>query len=301
MENKINNEVLNGVFNVSKNEEIYDLIMADIKKKELSEVEILNKYLLFFWNPDTSLHSVRNKYTNIRKYINESRIALKRKKDFLEVFSIPTNVLNLLNARNGENTMKRIENKVAFGADDYIEKMNATKEIIKSKDFSSVRVNRQTDDYVLANLSAIYIAMNTGRRTFEIFKTLEVSKLGKTTYYGGLIKKRGESEEEKFEAHLLDDDYKFLKSCVENIREYYKFEDIDNPKFNNNYQTNLNKFVSRYFGEKLTYSKLRDMYVAVSKKLYLKDGEDENHFISKILNHKAYVSTQDHYKKTKAE
>ena len=291
---------LNKIYGVRNNDEIYDSILKDLKNKDSEPYQVLNKYLLYFWNTGTGLHTIRNKYTKIRKMISDSKFSAKRKKLYLDVFSIPDVLLSVVNAQNDSNTLSRANNRVSFDLDSYVMKMEQLKALIHSNKFDEIRVNRQEDDYILANLSAIYIAMNSGRRSFEIFKTLSVVKFGKKIYYKGLSKKRID-DDDKFDAFLIDDDYDFMKKCIANVRKYYKFETIDNTKFNNNYQANMNKYLTNYFKEKMTYSKLRDMFVAVNKKMYMKEDEDENRFIGKILNHEMKVSTQDHYKKTKAE
>lgn len=178
--------------------------------------------------------------------------------------------------------------------------MKYVKNLIENKDFETIRINRQEDDYLLANLSAVYFAMATGRRSFEIFKTLDIYKVGKTMFYRGIAKKR-DDEEIDFAAYPLDEDYQFLKKCLENIRKYYKVDEFDNKRFNQTYQNAWNKFIKNLLkDENISYSLIRDMYANVAIKNLNKDNLDIEIFRKLVLSHQdTMMSATDYYRKTK--
>ena len=289
------------IYKVEKVEDIYSNILQDLKPTDSNEIEIYNKYLLFFWSTETSLYTVRNKYTKIRELIKKSRFSKARKEKYLEVFKMNESLHTALNEKTIENTKDKLNDKVVFKIDTYFSKMQEIKHLITAKDFKNIRINRQTDEYLLANLSAVYLAMATGRRMWEIAKTLELSKKGKTVFYAGLIKKR--DIEDMYEAFVLDDDYHFLKKCLENVRKYYTLENYDNSRFNNNYQKVWNKFVKDILDDKkMSYSIIRDMYTDVAISKLNINGEDEELFRAKVLAHETTrLSASSHYKKTKGE
>jgi len=299
--------MLLALYSTDKEYEIHKLIISDLKNKELTMNYIYNRYLPFLWHrndneANISLYTVRNKYQKLRDLIKKTRLPRIRKDEALLTFSISKELTAYLNNNSDEKAKEKLNNKLIFSIENYKKELERFKNIMINKDFSSFKINNQTKDYLLAQVSAIYVLFNTGRRMFEIAKTLEVSKSGKTVYYHNLIKKRAENEE-KYKAFLIDNDYKSLKKALQNIRKYYDFSDIDNQTFNNNYQKNFNNFLKKNsLFDNISYSKIRDMYTDVALQIYLKEGEDEAIKRSEILAHKPIkLSATDRYKKTKGE
>lgn len=284
---------------IETTDEIIEAIVKDLKHKDNDIIEVYNYYLPFFYNSQSPF-TMKNKYDLVRKSINESSIAKKRKNEILEVFKIHTNIFNYMNILQHEKAKERLNDKKEFSEDSYFENMKYVKNLIENKDFETIRINRQEDDYLLANLSAVYFAMATGRRSFEIFKTLDIYKVGKTMFYRGIAKKR-DDEEIDFAAYPLDEDYQFLKKCLENIRKYYKVDEFDNKRFNQTYQNAWNKFIKNLLkDENISYSLIRDMYANVAIKNLNKDNLDIEIFRKLVLSHQdTMMSATDYYRKTK--
>ena len=240
--------------------------------------------------------------------IKKTRIRQEKKQDILKILTLNEKMFSFLNKGSNEDLKEKINNKKIFNKDHYLKEMGNIKNLIlnKGKDFK--KINRQEDDYILANLSASYIAMNTGRRSYEIFKTLDLIKNGKTTFYKGLTKKKDEEKKEaKYKAYILDDDYKTLKLALKYIRKYYSktFETLDNKKFNQNYATNINKFLKNQvlndFDEKINYSTIRDMYSNIAIELFKPEEMDEELFRNIVLSHELENTTlglSAHYRKS---
>lgn len=284
---------------IETTDEIVEAIVKDLKHRDSDIIEVYNYYLPFFFNSQSPF-TMKNKYDLIRKSISDSSIAKKRKEECLRVFKIHTNIYNYMNILQNEKAKERLNDKKEFSEDSYFDNMKYVKNLILDKDFDSIRVNRQEDDYLLANLSALYFALATGRRSFEIFKTIEISKIGKTVYYKGIAKKR-DDEEIEFTAFPLDEDYHFLKKCLENVRKYYKVDEFDNKRFNQTYQNAWNKFIKSLLkDENISYSLIRDMYANVAIKNLNKDNLDIEIFRKLVLSHQdTMMSATDYYRKTK--
>ena len=296
---EFNLKVLFAEKGVEKQEEIIEAMVKDLKYKDSDIIEIYSYYLPFFFNSNSPF-TMKNKYDEVRKAINESSIAKKRKVEILKVFRPAPNTYFYMNKLQDINIVEKLNNKKEFTLDSYLENMQYVKKLIEDKDFDSIRINRQEDDYLLANLSAVYFALATGRRSFEIFKTIEISKIGKTVYYKGIAKKR-DDEEIDLAAYPLDEDYHFLKKCLENVRKYYKVDEFDNKRFNQTYQNAWNKFVKNLLkDENISYSTIRDMYSDVAIKKLNSNNIDEEKFRKIVLSHQdTMMSTTDYYRKTK--
>jgi len=285
---------------ILKSEDLLDEVVRKLRKKDCDLFEVYNYILPYLWGSE-SIFTIKNKYGDLKKAIENSSIAAGRKKKFIKAFSIHPNTHLYMNKVAEKNAENRLNNKEEFSVESYIENMKKVKSIIEKKDFDSIRVNRQENSYLLANLSALYFCLATGRRPFEIFKSLDLIKVGKTIFYKGLAKKR-DSEEIDYKAFPLDDDYQFLKKCLENIRKYYQIDNFDNKKFNQGVQQTWNKFAKYILEDKnISYSKIRSMYSEVALKKLNVDNLDNEMFRKLVLAHTDIVmSASDYYRKTKA-
>lgn len=290
-------KLYNGEF---ENAEVfYEEITRRLKHKDCNIIEMYNYIMPWLWGND-SIFSVKNKYAELRKHIENSTIGKKRKEELLEAFKIHTNTYKYLLSIQNEKAKDRLNNTLEFSEDSYFDNMQKVKSIIENKDFDSIRNNRQGNDYLLANLSALYFAMATGRRPWEIFSTIEISKIGKTVYYKGLAKKR-DNEEVEFIAFPLEEDYHFLKKCLENVRKYYTEKNLDNKQFNQGVQQTWNKFAKNILGDtNVSYSVIRSMYSEIAVKNLNKDNLDKEIFRRLVLSHaETVMSATDYYRKTK--
>ena len=296
---EINLKMLFADRGLEKQDEIFEAIIKDLKNKNTDIIECYSYFLPFFYSSNSPF-TMKNKYDEFKKYLFDSSIAKSRKEDILKVFKVHTNTYNYMNNLQNEKAKNRLNDKKEFSEATYFDNMQYIKNLILNKDFESIRINRQEDDYLLANLSALYFALATGRRSFEIFKTIEISKIGKTMYYKGIAKKR-DDEEIEFTAFPLDEDYHFLKKCLENVRKYYKVDEFDNKRFNQTYQNAWNKFCKTILkDENISYSTIRDMYANVAIKQLNKDGLDTEIFRKLVLSHQdTMMSATDYYRKTK--
>ena len=284
---------------LEKKDEIIESIVKDLKHKDTDISEAYSYYLPYFFNSNSPF-TMKNKFDEVRKAISESSIAKKRKDECLKIFKIHSALFSYMNNLQNESAKERLNDKLEFSEATYLSNMEYVKNLILNKDFDSIRNNSQTDEYILANLSALYFALATGRRSFEIFKTVELYKVGKTMYFKGLAKKR-DNEEIDFVAFALDDDYHFLKKCLENIRKYYDVESFDNKRFNSSYSESWNKFIRTVLNDKnISYSLIRDMYSNVAIKQLNKDNLDTEIFRKLVLSHQdTMMSATDYYRKTK--
>jgi deoxyxylulose-5-phosphate synthase len=227
------------------------------------------------------------------------------------MFTLDNTFFTYINQSSNENLKERINDKKEFSEKEYQNKIKQIKTIIKNKGAGFKTINRQSSDYVLANLSAIYIALVTGRRMYEIFKTLDIVKNGKTTFFIGLLKKDDEKKDDKYKAYLLDDDFKFIKLCLKTVRGYYEevLKDFDNRRFNNSYRGSINKFLKQVMADdetinNVTYATLRDMYTDIAIKKFKPDNMDDELFRNVVLSHELEdikLGLSASYRKTKSK
>lgn len=64
---------------IETTDEIIEAIVKDLKHKDNDIIEVYNYYLPFFYNSQSPF-TMKNKYDLVRKSINESSIAKKKKK-----------------------------------------------------------------------------------------------------------------------------------------------------------------------------------------------------------------------------
>lgn len=288
--------------------EIKELFVEDLKAKDVNIMDIYNKYIPFLWEQDKSLYTIRDRYQDIKTMISAVRMNRVKKNEILKMLTLNEKMFSYLNQKSNADLKEDINNKKIFDKESYLAKLEHFKTHINEKCVNVKRNPMQKQDYILAQFSAIYLVLNTGRRTFEIFKTLEIIKNGKTTFFKGLSKKREEEKKEaKYKAYLLDDDFKTTKKALQYVRDYYKetLADIDYGKFNQNYTNNINKFLKKQFEDfdfSVTYKLIRDMYTDFAIDKFMPEGYDLENFRNEVLGHEAEteVGLAGSYRKTES-
>ncbi len=312
--------MLKELYGTTLAKEIHENIIYDLKNNKTCISAIYNKYIPFLWQPSKSkITTVRNRYSKLRLTIEENPIlSIKRKKEALEVFKIDSNLTIYINNTSDSRAKEVINNKVEFSIKGYKEVLNYVKESILSNSFDRLRIvtirDKQTgkdklvssgrkEDYILAQYSAVYLAYCTGRRPYEIAKTLKVSKYGTTTYFQNLAKK-GDSNK-KFKAYFIDNDYQFIKKCVKIVKEWANLDNLSNTQFNDGkaktLRTNMKIILSDFKEwENIDYKTIRDLYSDVAINMYIREKEDEELLRLNVLAHEPRkLSATDRYRKTK--
>lgn len=296
------------IYKVDLKKDVFLKAIEDFKNKNNDVCEIHKYYLPFLWEGG-NFNTVKSRYQELKKVIKEAPFRSKARKDeVLKALTLHESFFDLVNVQTKENAKERAGNQTIFSIENYLKQIEDIKKQIKEKDFSPYKTKtvlkqgktvnipiKRNDDFIKANLGAVYIAMVTGRRKDEIFTTLDVMKFGKNVYYSGLLKKRDE-QEERYPAYILDNDYKFLKECLKALREYY-------PEYNdNNHKGSVNPFIREVLqNEDISYKEIRDMYVSVATETIKPNNMSDEVFKSLILNHKNDINLGTHYDKTRGE
>jgi len=296
--NEVENEKFFGVSDVALGSisamELYgmseDELMIETRKKLFHKnadvIEIYNSLLPFLYSA-RSVYTIRNRYNNIRKEIRkaDSTISEERKEEYLKIFKLD-NILYTYIAKKQDKARDEKTatiNNETLSIDNYLGGLAKVKDmIINENRYKNIfdelnKQNGRTTPLIRANISAIYVLLNSGRRTFEVYSTLEIDRIKidddyeKTIVYKHLAKKRNSGY---YQAFLIDDDYETMKRAIENIRNYYdeKLNNIDSKKFNNSYSKNLNNFIQKFIknynilniNESFTLKDTRDMYLEVA-------------------------------------
>lgn len=263
-------------------------LMIETRKKlfhkDADVIEVYN-FLLPFLYSAKSVYTLRNRYGNVRKEIANSNISESRKKEYLNIFKLDNifyKYIDKMQDKARDEKRASINNKY-LSIDNYLSGLAKIKDMINNENnykyvFNELlKQNGRTTPLIRANISAIYVLLNSGRRTFEVFSTLEIDRTKidndaeKTIIYQHLAKKRNTGN---YQAFLIDNDYDSMKKAIRNIRNYYndKLQDIDSKKFNNSYSKNLNNFIKKFIKnydilnieENFTLKDTRDMYLEVA-------------------------------------
>ncbi len=290
--------ILKEIYGTDASSTIEDMMIKELKKCKSNECffEIHNKYIPFFW-AESSVYTVRDRYTNIRNLVKDSRFS-KAKKELLlnNVFKLDDKFYDVLNSASRERESKKEIKE--FSIDEYLNTMQMLKNKILNKDFKVL--NGQTEKGVLANLSMFYLAFSTGRRFYELIKTLNIVKKGGKIYFQGLAKKKDEEDEEKL-GFVLDEDYAFVRKALKNVRNYYAplVENMTSKDINAKYSKNITRALKKY--TPLTFHQIREQYAEVCEEKFNKGQIDKDLFKAFCLGHEVNVDAAQFYKGSKAK
>ena len=291
-------KILDTLYETSMSSTIEDMIIKDFKKCKSDEdfYKTYNRYIPFLW-VESSIYTVRDRYSNVKNLVKDSRFS-KAKKELLlnNVLVFDEKIYDVLNeASKNREDKKEVKE---FSIDDYFKTIELLKNKIQNKDFQVL--NGQTEKSVLANLSMFYLAFVTGRRFYELIKTLNIVKRGGKVYFDGLAKKRDEKDDIKL-GFVLDDDYSFVKKALKNIRNYYGdiVEDVDSKSINAKYSKNISRALKKYVDA--TFHQIREQYAEVCEEKYNKGMIDKDLFKAFVLGHEVNVDATQFYKGAKAK
>ena len=258
------NQILSALYNLTSSNKIETQIIKELRNaKQDIYCKIHQKYIPFFWC-ESSIYTTRDRYTKIRNLIKDTRIA-KAKKELLlrDIFILDTKLYDVLAEVSSKKENEKVNTE--FSIDNYFATIKKIKKIIEEKDFKIQ--NGQTEKSVLANLSMFYLAFVTGRRFFEIIKTLNIIKKGGKIYFDGLAKKKDETGIKL--GLLLDDDYIFMKKALKYVRNHYTdlVKDLNSKQINAKYAKNITRALRRILeNNDISFHDIREMYAEVVDK-----------------------------------
>lgn len=290
--------MLTELYGTDSADAIVDNLVKELKGAKTLEdaAPIYNKYLPYLWQSGSSPYTVRGRYYTVKKALADAHIAKKRKSAFMALFTLDEDFYRYLNKQSVAREVEHINDKTEFSVERYIERMNNIKTMIENK--TVPRYGPQTEKAAIANACAVWLAMATGRRTYEILKTLELSKRGGVVYFDGLAKKG--DDQEKRPAILLDNDYQFIKKTLKKVREHFGTEGMTSKQINSKYSFVLNRAAVKFTGdEKTSMHVLRERYAEVCIKTINHDGIDDEMFRKMVLGHEVRLTATDFYKSQK--
>lgn len=279
-----------------KQEEFLKALIDEFKKAD--EVEyptIYNKYIPYLW-ADRSVYTARNLYQSVLKELRATKMAKAKKEAIEKVFTLSTAFFTALNTISQNKEVERMNDKTEFSIDHHIAKMIDVKNSIIEKKIKGHGV--QSDEQATANAIAVYLAMATGRRTFEILQTLRLVKQKGEIYFAGLAKK-GDDDETLYPAILLDDDFAFIKKSIEKMRKTLGTEELTAKQINQKYSVVLNRATAKLLGEDVTMHELRERYAEICVQKKRPSDMDEGLFRDFVLGHDTKLKASDFYKSQK--
>jgi len=294
------NAILESLYETTSVGEIESNLIKELKraKESINYFEIHTKYLPFFW-VDSSIYTTRDRYTNVRNLIKEIRLSKTKKALLLNsVFALDERFYEVLNDESRKRESGKEDTK-EFSVDSYFETIEKLKSAIINKDFKVQ--NGQTEKSVIANLSMFYLAFVSGRRFYEIIKTLNIIKKGGKVYFDGLAKKR-DDEDEKL-GILLDDDYVFVRKSLKYVRSYYSdlVEELEAKQINSKYSKNITRALKRATNQDISFHEIRERYTEVCEAKFNKGNIDKDIYRAIVLGHEIDTKSAEFYKSTKAK
>jgi hypothetical protein len=294
------NAILENLYQTRAVGEIESNLIKELKKakESINYFEVHTKYLPFFW-VESSIYTIRDRYTNVRNLIKETNIGKTKKALLLNsVFVLEDKFYETLNDESKKRETEKEDTK-EFSIETYFSTFEEIKHSILNKDFKVL--NGQTEKSVIANLSMFYLAFVTGRRFYEIVKTLNIIKKGGKIYFDGLAKKRDEDDEKQ--GLVLDEDYAFVRKALKYVRSYYAelVEDMDSKQINAKYSKNITRALKRTTKQDVSFHEIRERYAEVCEEKFNKGKIDVNIYKAIVLGHEIDTKSAEFYKSTKAK
>lgn len=280
------------IFGSRTNPEIIGDMVSEFKRAdEVSYISIYNKYLPFFW-ADRSPWTARNLYQEALKAIDNTKIAKAKREAIRRYFNLDTTFFLALNKQTQEREIEAMNDKVEFSVDGYLQKMAALKEAIKTKSIKGHGV--QSDEEATANAMVVYVAMATGRRLVEIVQKVQLVKDRSGTYFVGLAKK-GENED-RYVAVLLDEDYHFVKKCIDQLRNTLKTETLPYERIKEKYSKIMSRAARKLLEDDVTIHTIRERYAEVCVLTKKPETMDAELYREMVLGHEVKLKASDFYK-----
>lgn len=286
-------KILLAAFGSSDKNIIEKTIISELEKSTKTKYSFIAlKYVPYFWL-ESSIYTVRNRYTSVRKLIKESHI--KHIGEALEIFKLGEAV--------GGSTVEATKNReleretIIFDVDSFKKDIDVLRSKIEKRAFSLS--SGQNQNQVLANLSLVYLALVTGRRFFEIMKNFEITKdENGQILFNGLAKKRDSNN--SMRGFILDD-FETVVSMIKNVRHYYDdfVSNMTAQQINASYSKTLNNFLKKELAQNITFHTLRERYVEVCELEFNKGKIDKDVFRTYALSHDIDTSASEFYTKQK--
>jgi len=131
---------------------------------------------------------------------------------------------------------------------------------------------------------ACVLALVSGRRMVEIFKTGDFSKVGtNTALFTGQAKKKVENE---YKIPILVD-FDIFEKSLQRLRITKNTEDMSNVDVNLRYSTSCNSAARKFLGEKRHFHDFRGIYALIAYHAATSHTLSMNLFVSQVLGHSA--------------
>jgi len=302
-EEKTHEETVKIFYGVSSLKDVRDLFKEELLNCNDKRATMLTvaKFIPYCWMGGRKIKTVARYYADMRNVIKD--VDDENRDLALELFSVPSDVYDRIKKVDTDKVLENLEDKEIFDASQINRIISLLKNQIVNNDIPLGK--QQTIEQARAYLYASYLAFVTGRRSVEILKSLEITKVNEEWVYRGISKKGIENSEIK--AYSLDDDYEFLAGLVKQLRADIDTTALKNTEVNSKYNHIFNRSFKKLTGLNYTFHDAREIYAElVYLKFGKKDGTDreEINFKSDVLGHeinKDRLVTTEHYMTKKGE
>ncbi len=302
-------KIFYGVSSLKEVRESFKTELLNCKEKKETLLTV-TKFIPYCWMGGRKIKTVARYYADMRNVIKD--VADEYQDIALDLFSVPTDVYERIKKADTEKVLEKLDQKEVFDINQMRNIITSLKGNIETvmelgedatiEDYKNNNVpvgKQQTEPRIRAYLYASYLALVTGRRITEILKTLTLVKKKNEWIFGGITKKKGGKVELK--AFVLDNDYDFLNTVLNQIRQDINTTKMQNTEVNSKFNHIFNRSFQRISGTKYTFHDLREIY---SELAYIDYGNkkgterEEVDFKSEILGHevdKNRLISTEHY------
>ena len=298
--------VMKKIYGTDRTGDIFKMIKRDAAKiKGYTDIiTMVKKYAPFVYF-DNSIHTIANRFVELKKAVNSVDLAPKYKEKLIEALSAPIGFYEAYNDIREQKQIEKSEKKEVIDFDlnkfdeiiQYLYDMGMDETLSK---YPYKLGSRQTPKQIRAYYLATYLALTTGRRLTEILKTMELRKYKDLLKVKGILKKRNDDENKSYNLLPLDDIERILTAYKE-LRRIFDTTNLTERQVNQKHNAKFNEFLrTKIFpNSNLSFHDLRKIYLLKAYELYGKNEQFET-FAEKALVHDVklnakFITQTSHY------
>lgn len=289
------NEMLKVIYGTHVWKDLRGDFLADAKRAKTvaQALEFASKWQWYFLY-DTAANTLKGRSVTMRKELESID-----KANLCELFKVPSNVYSELSKAYNEEVKEELSEEATdttmINACDTIDAIKSRLlAMLESGDIGKNSPNSRLSREQ-SYIKIILIALSTGRRQYEIMKTLSVSKKKDLVCYAGVAKKKGENSDEVIAPSLFLEADVMRKWLVDIRKEFGITEGMTSKEINSKFNASIFKAFVRYVPE-LQHESFHFCRTLYAECAFVKFGKgDKTLYFSEVLGHEYKAQTTDSY------
>ena len=280
------------LYNITSTDELLKQFEDDYKalKKKSDVIPLICKLNAYLWF-NRSLNTTKSYYTDLIKIVKNNKKRFNAHTlTFLQMGK--TVSLAIRSQKDFKGIEKKSLKKTKIDLEYYDNKIIELKEMILGYETMTMpKLKQQKYPRLIGYYTAIYLALVTGRRGTEIFKTLSIANKKEKIYYQGLIKTK-DSKITEIEAVYLDD-INTIEFHLNKLRtsDAFKVKGLTNKQVNNRFSNLCNSYVREFFNDIPTFHDLRAIYAELCYQKFNNDELEREDYYRQIFGHMEVKAT----------